>query len=184
MNGKCGRSNRIITGWMVWWVVRWRRRFRERVCSGRRHVAVVRSGRLCCRGMRGRGSDCDWEEQVRQRSARRSPQLIVWEDDDVYLPHHISSHVAAMKGHLWCKPSKVLSDYTGEIQKEAAAGRLHLSIVMTRHSCQKQNRRMISHHCCGRVFGRRFPGLRRPVRAAGVPLTGHSRVVLRCSGSG
>ncbi len=60
--------------------------------------------------------------------------LAVWEDDDIYLPHHISSHVAAMEGHLWSKPSKVLSDYTGEIREEDATGRFHASIAMTRQA--------------------------------------------------
>jgi glycosyltransferase involved in cell wall biosynthesis len=60
--------------------------------------------------------------------------LIVWEDDDIYLPHHISSHVAAMAGHLWSKPSTVLSDYTGQIQEEDATGRFHASIAMTRQA--------------------------------------------------
>jgi cellulose synthase/poly-beta-1,6-N-acetylglucosamine synthase-like glycosyltransferase len=58
--------------------------------------------------------------------------LVVWEDDDIYLPHHISSHVTAMEGHLWSKPSKVLSDYTGEIREEDATGRFHASLAMTR----------------------------------------------------
>ena len=60
--------------------------------------------------------------------------LVVWEDDDIYLPHHISSHVAAMDGNLWSKPSKVLSLYTGELQEEDATGRFHASIAMTRQA--------------------------------------------------
>ena len=63
--------------------------------------------------------------------------LVVWEDDDIYLPHHISSHVAAMDGHLWSKPSKVLSDYTGQIQEEDATGRFHASLAFTRHAFEK-----------------------------------------------
>jgi hypothetical protein len=57
--------------------------------------------------------------------------LMVWEDDDIYLPHHISSHVAAMDGQLWSKPSKVLSDYTGQIQEEDATGRFHASLTLS-----------------------------------------------------
>lgn len=60
--------------------------------------------------------------------------LVVWEDDDIYLPHHISSHVTAMEGHVWSKPSKVLSDYTGQIQEEDATGRFHASIALTRQA--------------------------------------------------
>lgn len=62
----------------------------------------------------------------------RGEILAVWEDDDIYLPHHISSHVTAMDGHLWSKPSKVLSDYTGEIREEDATGRFHASLAFTR----------------------------------------------------
>jgi hypothetical protein len=61
----------------------------------------------------------------------RGEILVVWEDDDIHRPHHISSHVAAMKGHLWSKPSKGLSDYTGQIEEEDATGRFHTSIAMT-----------------------------------------------------
>ena len=64
----------------------------------------------------------------------RGEILVVWEDDDIYLPHHISSHATAMDGHLWSKPSKVLSDYTGEIREEDATGRFHASIAMTRQA--------------------------------------------------
>ncbi|MEI7702816.1 MAG: glycosyltransferase family A protein, partial [Planctomycetia bacterium] len=63
--------------------------------------------------------------------------LVVWEDDDIYLPHHISSHVAAMDGHLWSKPSKVLSDYTGEIREEDATGRFHASLAFTRQAFEQ-----------------------------------------------
>ena len=63
--------------------------------------------------------------------------LVVWEDDDIYLPHHISSHVNAMEGHLWSKPSKVLSDYTGQIQEEDATGRFHASLAFTRQAFEQ-----------------------------------------------
>jgi hypothetical protein len=62
----------------------------------------------------------------------RGEILVVWEDDDIYLPHHISGHVAAMEGHLWSKPSRVLSDYTGQIEEEDATGRFHASLAFTR----------------------------------------------------
>jgi hypothetical protein len=63
--------------------------------------------------------------------------LVVWEDDDIYLPHHISSHVAAMDRYVWSKPSKVLSDYTGQIQEEDATGRFHASLAFTRHAFEE-----------------------------------------------
>ena len=67
----------------------------------------------------------------------RGEILVVWEDDDIYLTHHISSQVAAMEGHLWSKPSKVLSDYTGEIQEEDATGRFHASLAFTRQAFEQ-----------------------------------------------
>lgn len=67
----------------------------------------------------------------------RGEILIVWEDDDIYLPHHISSHVAAMNGHLWSKPSKVLSDYTGQIEAEDASGRFHAILAFTRQAFEQ-----------------------------------------------
>ena len=67
----------------------------------------------------------------------RGEILVVWEDDDIYLPHHISSHVNAMEGHLWSKPSKVLSDYTGQIQEEDATGRFHASLAFTRQAFEQ-----------------------------------------------
>ncbi len=67
----------------------------------------------------------------------QSQILVVWEDDDIYLPHHISSHVAAMDGHLWSRPSKVLSDYTGEVREADATGRFHASLAMTRQALMK-----------------------------------------------
>ena len=67
----------------------------------------------------------------------RGEILVVWEDDDIYLPHHISSHVAAMNGRLWSKPSKVLSDYTGKVEEEDATGRFHGSLALTRQAFEK-----------------------------------------------
>lgn len=64
----------------------------------------------------------------------RGEILVVWEDDDIYLPHHISSHVTAIADHMWSKPSKILSDYTGEVKEEEATGRFHASIAMTRRA--------------------------------------------------
>ena len=63
--------------------------------------------------------------------------LVVWEDDDIYLSHHISSHVAAMEGHLWSKPSVVLSDYTGDVKEEDATGRFHASLAFTRQAFEQ-----------------------------------------------
>jgi hypothetical protein len=63
----------------------------------------------------------------------RGEVLVVWEDDDIYLPWHISAHVEAMGSEGgFSKPSRVLSDYSGELQTEDATGRFHASIALTR----------------------------------------------------
>ncbi|MEY3457900.1 MAG: hypothetical protein RL215_1057, partial [Planctomycetota bacterium] len=60
--------------------------------------------------------------------------LVVWEDDDIYLQHHISTHVRAMEGRLWSKPSSVLSTYTGKHEVEDATGRFHASLAFRREA--------------------------------------------------
>ena len=59
--------------------------------------------------------------------------LAVWEDDDIYLPWHISAHVRALSTGLgYSKPSKV-QFYTHErLQTDSAAGRFHASIAFRR----------------------------------------------------
>jgi hypothetical protein len=58
--------------------------------------------------------------------------LVVLEDDDIHLQHHISTHVRAMEGRLWSKPSFVLSSYTGRLEQEDATGRFHASVAFRR----------------------------------------------------
>ena len=57
---------------------------------------------------------------------------VVWENDDIDLPHHISTHVRAMEGRLWSKPLFVLSSYTGRLEQEDATGRFHASLAFRR----------------------------------------------------
>lgn len=75
--------------------------------------------------------------------------FVIWEDDDVYLPHHLSAHAAALQGSAvcqrsatlhgdgwhtahWSKPSRILSTYTGKPEQEGAAGRFFASIAISR----------------------------------------------------
>ena len=55
--------------------------------------------------------------------------IIVWEDDDLYLPHHIQSNVDALKRAEWAHPVDVWSTYTGKPEIEGAAGRFHASLA-------------------------------------------------------
>lgn len=85
-----------------------------------------------------------FNEMVRRYSSPEATVFLVWEDDDVYLPHHVSSHVAALQEMqnapdpfdwrrlvAYSKPSRVLSTYTGTPETEGAAGRFHASIAFT-----------------------------------------------------
>ncbi|WP_156514519.1 hypothetical protein [Planctomyces sp. SH-PL14] len=62
----------------------------------------------------------------------RGEILVVWEDDDIYLPWHVSSHVRALSTASLSKPSRVRSLYTGSLREEPASGRFHGSIAFTR----------------------------------------------------
>src|SRR3990172_936495 len=61
----------------------------------------------------------------------KTEAVIVWEDDDTYLPDYVSKHVAALQKGDYSKPSRVLSDYTGKLVEENAAVRFHSSIAFT-----------------------------------------------------
>lgn len=73
------------------------------------------------------------ERAIRENKA---DLLVVWEDDDIYLPWHLSAHVTALEsmGRMWSKPSRVLSLYTGRLQEEWAYGRFHASIALRREA--------------------------------------------------
>jgi|SRR6185437_954288 len=58
--------------------------------------------------------------------------LVVWDDDDLYKPWHISAHVNTTKYGRFSKPSMVESDYTGNVELEDASGRFHGSIAFQR----------------------------------------------------
>mgnify|MGYP002624056713 CR=1 FL=1 len=62
----------------------------------------------------------------------RGDVLVVWEDDDIYLPWHITAHVDGLADGGFSKPSRVLSLYTGKLREEESAGRFHASIAFTR----------------------------------------------------
>jgi hypothetical protein len=59
--------------------------------------------------------------------------FVVWEDDDIYLPQHLSQHVAALSQGNFSKPSRIFSLYTGELREENAGGLFHGSIAFTRN---------------------------------------------------
>lgn len=58
----------------------------------------------------------------------KTDAVLVWEDDDTYLPSYVSKHAAVFQKSLYSKPSRVLSDYPGHLIEERADGRFHSSI--------------------------------------------------------
>jgi hypothetical protein len=115
--------------------------------------SCCRLTQLCCDllhdlyGRRGRGASVQGQidrAQNRRSHFRSLPEnfnasaglangdILVVRVDDIYLPHHISTHVRAMEGRLWSKPSFVLSNYTGRLEQEDATGRFHASLAFRR----------------------------------------------------
>lgn len=63
----------------------------------------------------------------------RGDVLAVWEDDDIYLPWHLSTIAAAVQqGAPVAKPATVWSLHGGQLIREGAAGRFHASLAFTR----------------------------------------------------
>jgi hypothetical protein len=56
----------------------------------------------------------------------------VWDDDDIYLPWHLSAHTRALTSTGWSHPSQVWSLYTGSLALESAAGRFHGALAVRR----------------------------------------------------
>ena len=57
--------------------------------------------------------------------------LAVWEDDDIYLPHHLNLIAQNIGDRKWAKPSHIRSLYTGKVEIEKADGRFHASLAMS-----------------------------------------------------
>ena len=49
--------------------------------------------------------------------------FVIWDDDDIYLPWHLSAHAAALGNARWSHPAQVWSLYTGGLELEPADGR-------------------------------------------------------------
>jgi len=61
--------------------------------------------------------------------------LVVWEDDDVYLPWHIEAHVKALENHQWSHPEYVWTLMKKhELNKEPSGGRFHASLAVRTES--------------------------------------------------
>jgi len=58
--------------------------------------------------------------------------VIVWDDDDVYLPWHLDAYASALRKKPWAHPRWVWSTYTGSPSQERADGRFHGSLGIRR----------------------------------------------------
>jgi hypothetical protein len=67
--------------------------------------------------------------------------LMIWDDDDIYLPSYLQWHLRALESSDFSKPSCIYSDFgrhkRGTIVRENSAGRFHSSIAFTRDLVQR-----------------------------------------------
>jgi len=56
--------------------------------------------------------------------------VVVIDDDDIYLPHHLSAHAEVLANHQWSKPDPIISSYHSPPREEGAGGRFHGSIAI------------------------------------------------------
>ncbi len=57
---------------------------------------------------------------------------VIWDDDDVYLPWHLSAHAETLRHSAWSHPRRVWSLYTRSLQQEDANGRFWASMAVRR----------------------------------------------------
>lgn len=62
---------------------------------------------------------------------------VVWDDDDVYLPMHVASHVNALKDKQWSQPENFWGDCDGPLKLESTKGRMHGSIAVRREAAEE-----------------------------------------------
>lgn len=57
---------------------------------------------------------------------------VIWDDDDVYLPWHLSAHAETLRHSAWSHPRRVWSLYTRQLEQEDASGRFWASVAVRR----------------------------------------------------
>jgi hypothetical protein len=56
----------------------------------------------------------------------------IWDDDDIYLPWHLSAHAAAMRTTQWSHPRQIWSLHTGRLELEKVGRRFWASAAIRR----------------------------------------------------
>lgn len=69
-----------------------------------------------------------WHDWTGER--RRPDGYVVWDDDDLYLPWHLSCVAEALSTRMWAHPGAVWSTYAGSPQIEQATGRFHGALAV------------------------------------------------------
>lgn len=59
----------------------------------------------------------------------RYDAVVVWDDDDIYLPHHLENHAKALQQSMWSKPSRAITDVSTTLENIGSDGRFHGSIA-------------------------------------------------------
>jgi hypothetical protein len=58
--------------------------------------------------------------------------FVIWDDDDIYLPWHLTAHAMVLREAQWSHPKMVWSLYGGSPKLESAAGRFWASAAVRR----------------------------------------------------
>lgn len=58
--------------------------------------------------------------------------VAIWDDDDLYLPDHLTNHAKALETFDWSHPSSVWSTYTSKPEIEVATGRFYAAAAVRR----------------------------------------------------
>ena len=95
---------------------------------------------IVSRSMRCRSLPEKYNELCRFRKSWDA--VVVWEDDDLYLPWHLSSIADALESEdssepRWAHPAEVWSTHGRNLQKEPAPGRFHAALAMNRAAFER-----------------------------------------------
>ena len=73
-----------------------------------------------------------YDELVSLANQWGADAYVVWDDDDVYFPWHLTAHASALATHKWSYPREVWSEGGGKLERERTGGNLHGSIAIGR----------------------------------------------------
>lgn len=94
--------------------------------------AKMSNGTLHCSTVREPSLPEKYDTMLRVADLSKYDIVVVWEDDDVYLPWHLSAIAECWQKTKarWFHPREVWSTYGGSAHKEGADGRFHASLAI------------------------------------------------------